>query len=406
MRTVAGDMNCPGCGSEIQDGDRYCRVCGRELNHSGTSESGSDRKTSVVLGVVILMALAAIAGVVLVSDGFDIEFEDTLIVNGSMIRGDIVDEVTLDSKGVLTYADGTEPVLWTYHDVSGPYLEKTSGFYTTPRPIEYTGVSLVLPPGDYEIALHDGDGNIHKGKFFHDGEVTRHYEWSAIIGGEVRTFTMDHGYMFSEYDRYADSDIVRNIRVDAMSRYVVTDGSIGELSNSLKRTYLNVMGHDSSVDGQDYVDYLLSFVQCCFSYPDMVIEDGVYIQDKTNGSGDTFLRGQTEYWMYPQETIHLGSGDCEDTSFLLASLYSAAGFDSALVSTPGHMLVSVILEEFSARSYALGYVYTVKALEDTGERLYFCETTTETFVPAGYVSPSVSDDIGRINDVVFIEGVE
>ena len=76
------------------------------------------------------------------------------------------------------------------------------------------------------------------------------------------------------------------------------------------------------------------------------------------------------------------------------------------MSTPGHMLVSVILEEFSARSYALGYVYTVKALEDTGERLYFCETTTETFVPAGYVSPSVSDDIGRINDVVFIEGVE
>ena len=401
------DMSCPGCGSEIQEGDKYCRVCGRDVAPSIAKKPLPDGKAPIVLTVVIVLALAAIVGVVMTSDGLNISFSKTITVNGSTISGEVANEVTLEWDGTLTYDDGDEQTLWMYRDTSGPRLEEVAGFYMSTRLSEHAGASLALPPGDYEIILYGEDGEIYKGRFIREGPVTRHYEWSAIIAGESRTFSLDHTYPFSEYARYAGSDIIRNMGVGTISKYVVTDGSIGTLSDSLEDAYLRVMGPGSSVDGQDYADYLLSFVQCCFTYPDMVVPNGmIYYLDEKNGSGDTLLRGQEEYWMFPHETIHLGSGDCEDTSFLLASLYSAAGFDSALINTPGHMLVAVVLEDFMARPYSHGYVYTVKALEGTEERIYFCETTTESFVPAGYVGPSVAEDIDFVYDVVFIEGVE
>lgn len=43
---------------------------------------------------------------------------------------------------------------------------------------------------------------------------------------------------------------------------------------------------------------------------------------------DIEVHGQVEYWQLPSETISLGSGNCEDTAFLLCSLHKALDIHS------------------------------------------------------------------------------
>jgi len=65
---------------------------------------------------------------------------------------------------------------------------------------------------------------------------------------------------------------------------------------------------------------------------------------------------------FPRLTLYYRSGDCDDTSALLASLFEAAGLDTAIVTTPGHVLIAV----------------------DTGEpeaNRWMFETTTTTAIP-------------------------
>ncbi|MFW6227985.1 MAG: tetratricopeptide repeat protein [Alkalispirochaeta sp.] len=48
---------------------------------------------------------------------------------------------------------------------------------------------------------------------------------------------------------------------------------------------------------------------------------------------------------FPRLTLYYRSGDCDDTSALLASLFEAAGLDTAIVTTPGHVLIAVDTKE-------------------------------------------------------------
>jgi transglutaminase-like putative cysteine protease len=43
---------------------------------------------------------------------------------------------------------------------------------------------------------------------------------------------------------------------------------------------------------------------------------------------DKKVHGYPEYWQFPRETLDFGTGDCEDTSFLLASLLLALRLSS------------------------------------------------------------------------------
>jgi tetratricopeptide (TPR) repeat protein len=43
---------------------------------------------------------------------------------------------------------------------------------------------------------------------------------------------------------------------------------------------------------------------------------------------------------FPRLTLYYRSGDCDDTSALLASMYEAAGLETAIVTTPGHVLIA------------------------------------------------------------------
>jgi tetratricopeptide (TPR) repeat protein len=48
---------------------------------------------------------------------------------------------------------------------------------------------------------------------------------------------------------------------------------------------------------------------------------------------------------FPRLTLYYRSGDCDDTSALLASMYEAAGLDTAIVTTPGHVLIAFDTKE-------------------------------------------------------------
>jgi len=76
-----------------------------------------------------------------------------------------------------------------------------------------------------------------------------------------------------------------------------------------------------------------------------------------------------EYPKYPIETFIDRNGDCEDTSYLAASIIDAAGYGSALVELPGHMAIAI-----KAVSSYDGYYYQL----DDG-RYYFLETTNDKF---------------------------
>ena len=74
--------------------------------------------------------------------------------------------------------------------------------------------------------------------------------------------------------------------------------------------------------------------------------------------------GVNEYPKYAIETIIDEKGDCEDTSFLMASILEALGVDTILFNLPGHIAVGVYCETCSG-SY---YLYN-------GRKYYFLETT-------------------------------
>ena len=57
------------------------------------------------------------------------------------------------------------------------------------------------------------------------------------------------------------------------------------------------------------------------------IEIRDWVADEIEYVSDTTPHGVSEYWQLPRETLSLGTGDCEDFSILLCSLYRAIGWN-------------------------------------------------------------------------------
>lgn len=77
---------------------------------------------------------------------------------------------------------------------------------------------------------------------------------------------------------------------------------------------------------------------------------------------------------FPRTTLYYRSGDCDDTSALLASIYEAAGLDTAIVTTPGHVMIAVDTQEPPGN----GWLYetgTTTAIEHAGTLWLPVETT-------------------------------
>lgn len=94
---------------------------------------------------------------------------------------------------------------------------------------------------------------------------------------------------------------------------------------------------------------------------------------------DSFI-GYDEYPKYPVETFFEKNGDCEDTSYLAASIIDAMDIGSAIIILPGHMAVGVWMD-----CETPGYSYNVR-----DRCYYYAETTSEGYglgdIPPDYVN--------------------
>ncbi len=99
---------------------------------------------------------------------------------------------------------------------------------------------------------------------------------------------------------------------------------------------------------------------------------------------DDVYTGYDEYPKYPIETFFDKNGDCEDSSYLTASIIRAMNFDVVLILLPGHMAVGTWMDCDSPGTYY-----------QSGDRCYYyIETTGEGFrlgeIPDKYKYTSAS----------------
>ena len=368
----------------------------------------AQRATAVLIAVIAAVSGALVFSAWLGSDDAEVVLGD-LRVTGPLARpGVSFDEYA--GTATLTYTNGDD-IEWRLRDAeSTRYQKNADGSYSV-RGFDdivcYGPVLELSDPGRYDVRLYANGHIARTGTLILDGYIEKEYEWTQFISPyRSYTYSAEFRYLLSDYLRYADDPLAVRHTTDSLedSRYIVTDCLQG-LESSLKAAYLQVRGSGPLTDGQDYADYLLSFVQCCILYPDPISQDLWTIQSDDDGSGDLFLYGRSEYWAYPMETIQRGYGDCEDTCFLVAALFRLAGFESGGATIPGHMVSVVALKEFApSPMWAKNLVLTSKQLVATGVNLFFCETTTEMFVPVGYLSQESYQEIMRLQSVK-VEGV-
>ena len=98
-----------------------------------------------------------------------------------------------------------------------------------------------------------------------------------------------------------------------------------------------------------------------------------------------------EYPRFPLETLVDGGGDCEDTSFLFATLTLIMGYETVYISPPEHYAVGVWGSDLSDYSYTYD-----------NKTYYYCETTGDGFkigdIPTEYKNQEV-----RIYDIKINE---
>ena len=390
------------CGKELPPEARFCSGCGTPVSSSASSSrsvgGGDSRDLSKIAIAILLVAIALVSACILLYSNDDVvqRTQGNVTITGGLVT----DDISIVGDGLVYSGSGAQ---WMVRNLHASYLTSSDRGYVE-RGYDVTeGPNLSPGPGEYLVVLNVDGVESASGYLIVRGTIVNTYTWTAVIDGEMRSFSFNFQFTLDEYLLYSDTDdIRRQVSVLSEARFVEVDAPILRLTDLLATEYRSAYGVDASLSDQRYADYLLSFVQCNIVYPPSVIDsDGVYVEDE-NGSADMYLYGIDEYWAYPMETLFFNQGDCEDTSFLMCSIYSAAGYDSAIATIPGHMLVGVELESFDQRMSLQGVMFTAKRIPGHDSNLYFCETTYTKSVPVGYVSLSTNKEISSLEEVTFV----
>ncbi len=417
---------CTQCGTALDPGANFCVTCGAQVwapsggehgyleTYTYTSDCDDIRSSQAVrrpklgkyMAVLMIGILLVAVGITLVNFDTGQEEPERSYTVGDITMTEGLYRVVSVEGSTLTYPGSG--VVWYVKSLSDTAYVATADKRYELRPYtEIPGQSMqFLEPGYYAVYVESDGGTVAKGTVILDGTITDTYAWHRIDSGRMYNYSFQFSYPFSDYLGYAMKDDPRR-HTSALddSRFVVVDETILSLENALETEYLRVHGTSASTAGQDYADYLLSFVQCVIDYPTMISPGtgGYYILDETNGIGDLYLNGRTEYWSYPLETLYHGSGDCEDTTFLSCALFSAAGYQSAVVLLENHMMSAVFLDSFVG-DYRYGSVYASYSRSlTTGETFYFCETTYSSAVPVGYYSADLWAELKNLKTVEIVK---
>ncbi len=423
-------MLCPKCGSPMEPGSDACSVCGAVSGNpvageavrppmperifddddydSADATGGPSRKAIAVFVILFVIATAAIAVWALGDDEPDAE--DSRTVGNVTLYGGMTSafiSVTDPVNGTVSYSGDGSSVRWEVKVLSATFLVKTEyGYYEERGYSDVQGKALTFSePGNYQIRLYVDGSQKATGRVVLDGTVSQSFTWSQAVDGRTYTYSADCSYSFMDYYRYASD--ASAIREESMfleaNRFVAVDSPIINLESALSKEYLEVRGSSMSLTGHEYADYLLSFVQCAIPYPDMVSwKDGHWYYDPEHGNGDMYINGQNEYWSYPMETLYLGTGDCEDTSFLACALFSAAGYTSGVAVLEDHVMAAVKLDSVAPNPDPDFYASETFILY-TGGTMYFCETTYSVAVSAGYFSQDNRAEIAALTKLSMVD---
>lgn len=181
----------------------------------------------------------------------------------------------------------------------------------------------------------DGDG-IKDGEDAHPAGggryLAQHFSWEY----KGNPWSWDYSIQEDWYEYYKNKP-----RSPQGTEYVTpNDPFIKKIAEVLKET--------SDKENYHLTSFIVSFIQ---GLP--------YVED--------YYTSFDEYPKYPIETFIEGNGDCEDTSYLFASLAQAAGKGTALVQFHNHMGVGI-----NTVHSASGYYYPIG-----DEWYYYYETTAE-----------------------------
>jgi len=201
-------------------------------------------------------------------------------------------------------------------------------------------------PGNYTL-FYTGtktDGSTYHGMLdvLIDSLVARTYDWSY----DGNDYHMTINIRYSDYLAYRNDTAATRHQVDNEhdSIYFTTDDQyIGFVATKLEEY---AYGHDSLWKA----GLILSFVQ------------------STEYVTDTVSRGQDEFWKYPVETLYDMNGDCEDTSFLFATIAKKMGYECCTMIFSDHMAAGIVVDGCS------GYYYDYDS-----KHYYYCETTSDTW---------------------------
>lgn len=107
----------------------------------------------------------------------------------------------------------------------------------------------------------------------------------------------------------------------------IPDGENGQPAGShLSRTYNSSEARFYITPNDSTVQQTLNSIVANPLIPDW-IEIRDWVANNVEYVSDTLSHGVPEYWQLPAETLSLRTGDCEDFSILLCSLYRAIGWD-------------------------------------------------------------------------------
>lgn len=192
----------------------------------------------------------------------------------------------------------------------------------------------------------DDDGMVQFDLTLAPIDANRTYRWS-FQGSE---YSLQAVVPPRAYVEYAEMDVPRSYYFgysDAdVQRFVTSDDDIIVAVASQLRN----MSASAGFDEVETINFALRFCQSIqYSY-------------------DNASMGADEYWRFPVETLYDETGDCEDTSFLFASVAEAMGYDAVMLLLPEHAAVGVASDHGSGTSF-----------EEGGVRYYYCETTSPGF---------------------------
>ncbi len=319
--------------------------------------------------VAIVLAMVLVAGAVYIvyQEPKDVTRGD-LTVSGTLGHGDVtVDEYA--GVGTLTYNGDGDVIEWHLMDLEGSaYMpDGTARGFTDVM----EGKILALDsPCHLEVKLVVDGKEVHRGTVTMLGTEERSFEW---IGFSGYTYSVTLGYGFSDYLQCSGTGFDGR-----------TDGSIDGVEGQLRTVFERNHGRLNDHDMQDYVDFLLIFVQCCI---EQSMDDGL-------------LYGM-EYTAHPLETLHHGVGDADDTQVLFAHLASAAGMLTGMADVQGHIMTAVGLDSFVPRNVD-GMDLASKHLDSQGQNLFFCDTVSDVPAPAGYLDSKYIPDIMGLERITFL----